>query len=600
MSFLHYVKKGDVTVPIIGIAMLCAGFTDAFHTLAATRIIAANAANTDFIPFTWAFSRIYNATVMIAGLGISLWFIRNRKARKTWNLIQEYKLLVLVALLFVGIAIVSVLTAATSQNLPTTTFPSALITRPYDVLPLALFLFTGALAWSWYKLGPSVLKLAIMYSIVPEVVTQLHMSFGSVALFDNDFNIAHALKIFAYACILIGLLISISSTKTASKINTALNFEDQPTKYQSSLSKLNLLDIGKAKYSQALVIPLTIFLLMLIVTSTISTLYYKQTKIFLIQEQHNQLVLKTKQVENVLLRLYEQVDRDIHFLSQTHPIQGIIQSVNSHSDSQTSLAFWKKRIEDVFRGILKTNLDYTQIRYLSFDQKIAQLVAIYRIGNRIHALPLAGQEDIDLDDFLAQTKSMVPGQTVFSDLLLNQTINKQQMTLLKIAIPIFDKQKDRLFGVIEMSIDINSYLIRLRSDLLEDLDFHLANNTGVIVFNHSTENRRFLNRKMDERFNIGSSVVALSPVDLDLMENNNQSYTTIKLDFSDSNYQQSNYDNVLYYRFLLWPFSREKALRVIALIDRQAIDMKLDNLRLTSILLGLAFSIFGLTLGIIA
>ncbi len=73
ISFLHYVKNGDVSVPIIGIAMLCAGFTDAFHTLAATRIIDAEAPNTDFIPFTWAFSRIFNVTVMIIGLAISLW-----------------------------------------------------------------------------------------------------------------------------------------------------------------------------------------------------------------------------------------------------------------------------------------------------------------------------------------------------------------------------------------------------------------------------------------------------------------------------------------------------------------------------------------------
>jgi hypothetical protein len=43
---------GYITIPIIGVALLCAGFMDAFHTLAATRIIEANAQNSNFIPFT--------------------------------------------------------------------------------------------------------------------------------------------------------------------------------------------------------------------------------------------------------------------------------------------------------------------------------------------------------------------------------------------------------------------------------------------------------------------------------------------------------------------------------------------------------------------
>ncbi|PCI70404.1 MAG: hypothetical protein COB38_07145 [Gammaproteobacteria bacterium] len=48
-SFLHFYRRRDVTVPIIGLALLCAGITDAFHTLAATRIISASAPNSDFI-----------------------------------------------------------------------------------------------------------------------------------------------------------------------------------------------------------------------------------------------------------------------------------------------------------------------------------------------------------------------------------------------------------------------------------------------------------------------------------------------------------------------------------------------------------------------
>jgi len=51
IAFTNYFIKGDVAVPVIGVALLCAGFMDAFHTLAATRLIDAVAPNKDLIPF---------------------------------------------------------------------------------------------------------------------------------------------------------------------------------------------------------------------------------------------------------------------------------------------------------------------------------------------------------------------------------------------------------------------------------------------------------------------------------------------------------------------------------------------------------------------
>ena len=46
---------------------------------------------------------------------------------------------------------------------------------------------------------------ALVVSAIPEVATQLYMAFGSVALFDNHFNIAHFLKIIAYLVPFTGL-----------------------------------------------------------------------------------------------------------------------------------------------------------------------------------------------------------------------------------------------------------------------------------------------------------------------------------------------------------------------------------------------------------
>jgi len=52
LAFSHYSITHDVTTPVIGVALFCAGAMDAFHTLAATRLVSAVADNKDLIPFT--------------------------------------------------------------------------------------------------------------------------------------------------------------------------------------------------------------------------------------------------------------------------------------------------------------------------------------------------------------------------------------------------------------------------------------------------------------------------------------------------------------------------------------------------------------------
>ncbi|MEE8056581.1 MAG: ATP-binding protein [Pseudomonadales bacterium] len=199
LAFSHYKISHDVTTPIIGVALFCAGCMDAFHTLAAARLIESVADNTNLIPFTWAVCRIFNALIMIAGVGIFLFRPRS-----------EYKagmgFIVVISLVFalVGYAIIHI--CATSESLPQTQFPDALITRPYDMVPLLLFLFAGLVIYPKFcKTHPSLFASALLLSAIPEVVVELHMALGSTQLFDSHFNMAHFLKIVAYIVPFIGL-----------------------------------------------------------------------------------------------------------------------------------------------------------------------------------------------------------------------------------------------------------------------------------------------------------------------------------------------------------------------------------------------------------
>ncbi len=197
----HYYISKSLTTLIIGSALFLAGCMDAFHTLAADRLIESVADNRDLIPFTWAICRMFNAMILIGG--VLLLLQRDSKISGTSNL----KVLGLAFVVSTGIAYAIIHYCAVSDSLPQTQYPDSIIKRPYDVLPLLLYLFAGLFLFPrFYHKYPSIFAHALIISMIPEVMVELHMAFGSTELFDNHFNIAHFLKILAYAVPFLGLL----------------------------------------------------------------------------------------------------------------------------------------------------------------------------------------------------------------------------------------------------------------------------------------------------------------------------------------------------------------------------------------------------------
>lgn len=221
LAFIHFNINHDVTTPVIGVALFCSGSMDAFHTLAATRLIEAVADNRNLIPFTWAICRLFNALIMI--VGVSVFLIKDYR-----KLEGNLGFILLISLGFGIIAYSIIHFCATSTHLPQTMFPDSLITRPYDVAPLVLFFVAGIVLYPFYKKHPSFFSHALIIGLIPQISTQFHMAFGSTALFDNHFNIAHFLKIIAYMVPFGGLCLDYIQTyrdkaMTADKLNEQLH-----------------------------------------------------------------------------------------------------------------------------------------------------------------------------------------------------------------------------------------------------------------------------------------------------------------------------------------------------------------------------------------
>jgi signal transduction histidine kinase len=203
LSLAHFsIRPTDAATPVMGLALFFAGCMDAFHTLAANYLIETVVDSENFVVFTWALCRFFNITIIIIGLSFFLIFKPTKSLKKNATIVVGLSIaLGLIAYLTIRIY-------ATRNNLPETIFPDAWITRPFDVGPLILLILAGSFLYPrFYQKYPSLFSHALMLSTIPDIAVQLHMAFGSTALFDNHFNIAHFLKIIAYSVPLIGLIL---------------------------------------------------------------------------------------------------------------------------------------------------------------------------------------------------------------------------------------------------------------------------------------------------------------------------------------------------------------------------------------------------------
>ncbi|HUE15695.1 MAG TPA: PP2C family protein-serine/threonine phosphatase [Planctomycetaceae bacterium] len=206
LAVTHYFITHDVTTPTISTALFFSGMIDAFEALAAVGLLPYTVADiNNFLPFTWFVSRLVNVCFLIAGTLPFVWHLARPAVRRRE---RDLPFLVLTGVLFAVMAYVIVFLCAWS-NLPQSVFPNwRVVHRPWDLIPLFLYLFAGSVVFpQFYRAQPSLFSHALFVSVIPNIAAELHAAFGSVALYDNNFNIACFEKIIAYLVPFLGLLL---------------------------------------------------------------------------------------------------------------------------------------------------------------------------------------------------------------------------------------------------------------------------------------------------------------------------------------------------------------------------------------------------------
>ncbi len=248
IAFLHYGITGDVTIPIIGVALFCAGMMDAFQVLVTTGLVKDGIIIEEYIPLLWTVTRGFLAALFIVGTVI---FVSTKKIRSEQKRVQGLKYVLAVSVLL-GVAAFMLMHYVTGiEEVPRWTYPNQLLKHPWDLVPLLMFLMAGAFVLPInYKWDKNLFTHALIISTVPSIMGQVHMLFFSSAMYDSHFNIACFLRIVSYVTPLLGLALDYEVTYMAiSKFNKKLlseSFEKKQTE-ETLLRERNVLGLLMTK-----------------------------------------------------------------------------------------------------------------------------------------------------------------------------------------------------------------------------------------------------------------------------------------------------------------------------------------------------------------
>ena len=211
LSFIDYIIKKNVSTPIVGIALFCSGMLDFVHIISSNQIIHYELNNIDISSFTWLFSRVFHALILILGVGI---FLLQGKE----SFIEEYKsekyFVGFIGFIFFLLSINAVLIVTDkSLEIPTMVYPNSIIAHPFDLIPLILYIIAGIYVFpKYYQLNKTIFSQTLILSLIPSIIAQLHMVFGSKDIYDYNFFAAQILKSISYLVPFIGLAINYIET----------------------------------------------------------------------------------------------------------------------------------------------------------------------------------------------------------------------------------------------------------------------------------------------------------------------------------------------------------------------------------------------------
>lgn len=226
------------------------------------------------------------------------------------------------------------------------------------------------------------------------------------------------------------------------------------------------------KKHQSLGTKITIFATTVIIIASvlIAISVYLISHQFFIASSREALISRTDLITSEIEGWMNKPRKDLFTLLKTPAVQGIIRSTKNNGidtlDNST-LKSWKKRLSIIFESLLKTNHDYTQIRYIGVKNNGREIVRVDQRNGITYKRSESALQKKNDRLYYKRAISLSQGSIGYSDISYNMEKGKLSLPLTltqRIYAPVFTKDQV-VFGFLIINIDMNQYLQRIFNNL---------------------------------------------------------------------------------------------------------------------------------------
>jgi len=484
VTFLYYRKKQDETFLVIALSLLSISVIEIFHSLVSLRFLTFSTTLLEHSDFTWVLTRTLSAIYLFISILICLWLTHNKLAKITRS--NRKIIIIITAILSMSLSVFVLVYSLNTDALPQVNFPRAFVSRPFDVLSVALLLIGSYLCWIWFRGNKLHFRYIILLSFLPAIVLQMHTIFGPAELFDSHSKIAHFLKFLSYFIIFVGCLIGLRTPRN--KISGDYHYNDNSNhSYESIPTESKSLHghkviIGKVQSPLAIKIPIAGFILSLIISISIGIVFYIESQQLVIDKEIERVSMESEVIKPLLTNFYRRGALDVSFFRGTPAIDAIVNVIASQKNEE--LGTWHSRLSAIIIELLKTKPHYKRISYIKVGDSNDVLVSAIRSNSKV--IELKGDslgKNIEIVSLAPQLKSKEHKVyfSRFETAVFSQNNSIEVQSSIFVSHPVINIETGELFGLIAIELDLTSYLSALKTSVLKGIKFYVADNNGHLI-----------------------------------------------------------------------------------------------------------------------
>jgi len=222
---------------------------------------------------------------------------------------------------------------------------------------------------------------------------------------------------------------------------------------------------------------------------TIAYLSINKTADIVYKQELDNIVEDLSREKDILKMKIDTMVEDVHFLSKTPPISGIIRASKHKGydpDGSTPAYAWKQRLGKIFSSILENRDYYKQIRFIGVADKGREILRAERNQKIVVIDNRKRLQQKKHRYYMTDTLKLKEGEIYFSKVDLNREHGKIELphTLtIRIATPIYDETSNKPFGIVIINADFNKIAEGFDQKKMNG-NYFIANRNGEYLLNH--------------------------------------------------------------------------------------------------------------------